>query len=160
MFDAAYTMGSGPGKPRSAEPKVKTKSMTGQCLFTGYKPGGGETEISRITAPTAKLQENQLDNIVTIGKEGAGLSETAVSSITEFTKKLARVGPKLAQSFGIVGALIGGFAELTSPGPEDVIDAVNKAISDLTNEVNTVQYYLSVVHTRAINLFALKFQSE
>ena len=142
MFDAAHTMGSGPRPSRPAEKKVKTKSMTGDCLFTGYKPGGGDTEISPITAPTAKLQENQLDNIVTIGKEGAGLSETAVSSITEFTKKLAKVGPKLAQSFGIVGALIGGFSELISPGPEDVIEAVNKAISDLTDEVYKVNHNL------------------
>ena len=143
-------MGPNRGPPRAAERKVKTRSMTGDCQFTGYKPGGGDTVISPITAPTAKLQENQLDNIVTIGKEGAGLSETAVSSITEFTKKMRRVGPRLAQSFGIVGALIGGFAELTSPGPEDVIDAVNKAISDLTDEASIVNYNLGhlLVHMR------------
>ena len=135
VLSVAYGMGSGPGKPRKAQRKVKTKAWAGQCQFSGYKPGGGDIVISPITAPTAKLQENQLDNIITIGKEGSGLAQTAVESISEFTKTLEKIGPKLAQSFGIIGALAGGFETLTAPGPEDVIEAVNKALTDLTDEV-------------------------
>ena len=114
---------------------MKTKGWRGQCQFSGYKPGGGDIVISPITAPTAKLQENQLDNIITIGKEGSGLGEKAVESVTTFTKNFQKIGPKLAQSFGIIGALAGGYETLTAPGPDDVLEAVNKALSELTAEV-------------------------
>ena len=143
LFSLAYAKITSPkfksGTKREApDGAVMIKRWSGQCQFNGYKAGGADIEISDIDAPTATLQSNQIDTIVNIGKNGGALSQNAVDTITTFTDSMKKVGPKLAQSFGIIGVLGGVIAEVSQPGVGDVIAAMNIAMAELTTEVNFI----------------------
>ena len=116
---------------------IKLASTKGTCAFNGYKPGGNAVTVSKIEAPVAKLQASALSKIASLTSKTAGLSMHSVNALKAFGDIFSKIAPKLASSLGVFGAVMGFVNEFTKPTPADIIKATNKAISKLTDEVNT-----------------------
>ena len=68
----------------------------------------------------------------------AGLEADALGNIVEVADIIGKFGKgaaKLAAGLGIWGTLL-GFVQLGNPTPQDIIDACNKALKTLTDDVN------------------------
>ena len=116
---------------------IALASTKGTCAFNGYKPGGNAVTVSKIEAPVATLQASALSKIASLTSKTAGLSMHSINALKAFGDIFSKIAPKLASSLGVFGAVMGFVTEFTKPTPADIIKATNKAISKLTNEVNT-----------------------
>ena len=52
------------------------------------------------------------------------------------TEKFPKWGKYLAGGLGVWGSVVGVVANIGTPTPDDIIDACNKALAELTDEVN------------------------
>lgn len=118
---------------------IRTDASKGECTYTGYIPGGKKVNIEPITAPTAKLEGGILSKIAGVGARGTALAMHSVNALKAFekvSKTFMALAPKLASSLGVFGAALGMITEFTKPSAQDIINACNKAINKLTEEVN------------------------
>ena len=114
---------------------VRQDGFNDLCSFHGYKPGGGRKVVSPLTSLTAQRQYNVLKNILHFGSTTAGIEETEVQHIVEYSQKMESIGLKLAISQGIFGSVMGGLSSLVEPSTMDVLDSIDRAIQGMVNEV-------------------------
>ena len=111
----------------------------GACKYKGYKPGGGKPNIKPIKAPTAKMPANALAEIFGAGKQGTEFAKIALEVTEKFLKAgsaLASAAPAIGTALSVLGAALGFISDSLKPGPQDILDQVNKALNELTTEVN------------------------
>ena len=60
----------------------------------------------------------------------------AIADIVELTEKFEPWAKFLAGGLGVWGSIVGVVANIGTPTPDDIIDACNKALAELTEEVN------------------------
>ena len=109
------------------------RDWSGLCTFQGYKPGGNLPVISRITAPKASIQGKALRTIS--GKIGQGLTAegNAANVVSKFSETFAKVAGTLAGTLVVFGD---AFGEINSPTVGDILSATNRAIAQLSREVD------------------------
>ena len=70
------------------------------------------------------------------GSEAGFLMELASDTNEIIPTGVKKFSMKFATGLGIFGSIISGFSSFSKPSPNDIIDACNEAISELTDEVN------------------------
>ena len=122
-------------KPR-IDPKAVRFDREDNCVYPGYKAGGGRVVIDPITSPSATLHTNELNSLLAFGTRGGSIGDKVVAKISQYSAiATAKAGKKLATSIGLFGAVFGGLLDLAKPSTGDILDSVNKAIEKLTDEV-------------------------
>jgi len=116
----------------------------GICHFeesSGFQIGGGTVSLTKIKAPVA-VMENKLVGTI-FGHLGTANSaaDAAIAGAETIKRikdmaKFAKVAGPLSAVLGVVGVVFGVVADMFSNTPEDAIKATNKALEQLTNEVN------------------------
>ncbi|XP_065652400.1 uncharacterized protein LOC105843176 [Hydra vulgaris] len=122
----------------------------GVCRGGNYNGGKINVEIKEIGNPTAVLEESFFESFFDLGKKtsesGKYLSEETQSLIENVkneaakrimnNKKVLNNLSKISKCLGVFGFAFGILNDMTTPSPQDIIDATNKAIVKLRNEVN------------------------
>lgn len=99
-----------------------------------YKPGGNTIHLEPIVAPVATIQENGLANMGKYAGLGVEVGES-VLDVAEAAEKGFQSAKKLAAHLSVWGTVFGALATGT-PSAQDILDSVNKAFVDLTNDIN------------------------
>jgi len=106
------------------------------CTFEGYVPGGNKITVAKIIAPVAKMQKNVFSGLAgNLGKASVGAQHSTM--LLKGFGKLANIAPKLGPALGLFGVGFSLVKSFIEPSPQDILDQANKAIADLTNEVNS-----------------------
>jgi len=109
--------------------------MKGTCDATGYVPGGNKVILEPIEAPQAVLQDHSIG--IVANKLGYALDTGgAMVDIVALTERFEPWGKYLAGGLGVWGSIIGVVANIGTPTADDIIDACNEALRELTDEVN------------------------
>eukprot|EP00794_Sanderia_malayensis_P008847 gene8847-9795_t len=134
----------------------KDYALDGDCKYTGYVPGGGLPNIKPITAPVATMPASAIAKIAGLGSKSTALamhSSNMLKALEKGGKVFLSIAPKLAASLGIFGAALGFVSAFTKPSPQDILDQANKAIAQLTKDVNDrLDKMKGYVDTRVITL--------
>jgi len=108
---------------------------SGSCDPAPYIPGGGEVIIEGFDAPQAEMQHNAISNMArNIGFKCDVTSDLA--DIAEAAGKAAENVKKLASHMGIWGSVFGFISGLSSPTADEILGAVNEALTELTDKIN------------------------
>lgn len=111
------------------------REATGYCKPQPYVPGGGEIIIESFDAPQAELQHNGIANMAKwVGFSASVTSD--LSGIAALSAQAAKSCAKLAAHLGIWGTVFGFISGQNTPTPDDIIDAVNEALGEMTKLVN------------------------
>uniref|UniRef100_A0A7M5V6U0 Uncharacterized protein n=1 Tax=Clytia hemisphaerica TaxID=252671 RepID=A0A7M5V6U0_9CNID len=105
------------------------------CEFKGYAPGGNKIMVQKIEAPVATMQKGLFAGLAGNMKKGAAGAQHSVMLLKGFGK-LANIAPKLGPALGLFGVAFSIVKSFTDPSPQDILDQANKAIAELTEEVN------------------------
>jgi len=134
------------------------------CDFRGYWPGGNVTKIGEIETPTAALAQKDAMGMIfdVLGGIGAHANigmhtinevngQIGADRLKALFPKWTKLAPKLAPALGIFGALMAAY--LPSTGPEDILEATNKAIEKLGDEIdNKMEKMTGYVDTKITTL--------
>lgn len=104
------------------------------CKPEKYIPGGSITTVQKIKAPVATLQKTLLGAIAKTGGNvgNAGKIVGVMSKFSDVFKSASKMAPWM----GALGAVFGFVGADDKPSAQDAVDATNKAIEQLTKEVN------------------------
>lgn len=104
---------------------------TGECYFTGYKPGGIVPEITAISAvPPEKFHTTVLEDVLEHFGNGAQVGQGVIELMVRTSKR----SPHVAAALGLFAVAM----ELSSskPSPQEILDRAYKSVKLLTEEVN------------------------
>jgi len=119
-----------------------------ECDYRGYAPGGKVREVSKIEAPQAKLAAKGIGNVLAGISNEAAIGSAVANAVGAFVEAYAKSAPQLGAALGLFSAAFGG----GGTGPDDILNAVNTAIADLTMEINqAMDSMMGYVDTRVIN---------
>jgi len=110
------------------------RTKSGDCEGN-YIPGGGKVVLDPIDAPTAKIAETGTATVAKYVGFTANLADQTVN-VVDIAADFSKTAKALAGGMGIFGSVIGGLGDHFTPTPNDIIDAVNQAIAELTQSVN------------------------
>ncbi|XP_065652414.1 uncharacterized protein LOC136079806 [Hydra vulgaris] len=123
-----------------------SKTRHGFCLPKGYNGGKLEVEIKNISAPTAELEASFFESFFDISKKSSEslkyLTDEAKTTLENIESNLKNVKPlisklsKVSRCLGMFGFAFGILNDITTPSPDDIMEATNTAIKKLTNEIN------------------------
>jgi len=122
-------------KQKRASFYIYYHSKTPECLFSGYAPNGPIASIEDVKAPKATLNGKKgLEAL--LGGAGKKLGKAAAITMhaMKFSAKLMKAVPMLGPALGVFSAVMGVLNP--APSPQDILDSVNKAVTELTDEVN------------------------
>lgn len=106
------------------------------CDYKGYVPGGGVTSIGSIKAPKATIAKNGFADVMGKAEDAAALAETGIVFAHEVLDMFSKVAPTLGPMLGVFGAATGVLKSLTEVQPEDILNACNEAMGELTKDIN------------------------
>jgi len=118
--------------------KIRAEGTHGVCAFNGFKPGGGKVSITKIKAPVAELENKLLGTLFNRGSRFflAGRATAAAAKEIKVIADIAKNLGKVAAVMGVIGQAFGVLSDIASNNVQDVVNAVNKALEKLTQEIN------------------------
>jgi len=114
---------------------IRYEKKSKECTFSGYAPNGPIAKIKDIKAPKATLKGRQSIEALLAGAgskvgKAAGFAMHAI----KFSAKIMKAVPMLAPALGVFSAVMGMVNP--APTPQDILNSVNKVVTELTDEVN------------------------
>jgi len=107
----------------------------GHCEPAPYIPGGHEIIIEGFDAPQAQMLQTGLSNMA----KNVGFGVTVVSDLTDIAEAAGKAVDnvkKLASHMGILGSIFGFISGTTAPSANDILNAVNDVLTELTETIN------------------------
>ncbi|EDO48428.1 predicted protein [Nematostella vectensis] len=117
-------------------------------------------QITPVASPVCKGFDTALSDSFGLGS-ATSANAAAVSAAVDGIKGLTKVATAAAKSFGVFGAAFGFVASLTAPSPDDILEKVNDAFEEITNEMNhRFEQMKDYVDQRVIQLYVDGLNSE
>uniref|UniRef100_A0A7M5X8I6 Uncharacterized protein n=1 Tax=Clytia hemisphaerica TaxID=252671 RepID=A0A7M5X8I6_9CNID len=114
----------------------KPKHYSGHwCEFHGYNGGQSKVTVSKITAPVATMEKKVINDLAGNMGTAASIGKDAVD-IIKGVGYLTDIAGKLSPALAIFSSAFGFVDSFLKPSPQDILDKANKAIKQLTDEVN------------------------